>query len=217
MIRLSGRRRQYRVARNALVTLGKELNRDEWEWTFRHLAEEDVRGLPRAQFHDPERKKKKSKRRKRMAKNKEPREMSWIWVARGQDATPGTKTAMDEAVRIEWAKTRARAMRWGRRDWWLGRVGLRGLAEGPQREGETAYATRQAAIQATLAKEFRNEWEGLDDLIKNGRAGVVAGEAESDVEEDEDDEEDDSGEEEEPVPISQKTVKPTYVDEVLDM
>jgi hypothetical protein len=66
-----------------------------------------------------------------------------------------------------------------------------------------------------LAKEFRNEWEGLDDLIKNGRAGVVAGEAESDVEEDED-EEDDSGEEEEPVPISQ-TVKPTYVDEVLDM
>ncbi|KAJ7790787.1 hypothetical protein B0H14DRAFT_2625671 [Mycena olivaceomarginata] len=227
---------QYRVARNTLVTLGKELNRDEWEWTFRHLAEEDVRGLPRAQFHDPERKKKKSKQRKRMAKNKEPREMSWIWVARGQDATPGTKTAMDEAVRIEWAKTRARAMRWAeevdlleeemrridqflrwRSDWWLGRVGLRGLAEGPQREGETAYATRQAAIQATLAKEFRNEWEGLDDLIKNGRAGVVAGEAESDVEEDEDDEEDDSGEEEEPVPISQKTVKPTYVDEVLDM
>jgi hypothetical protein len=89
---------QYQVARNALVTLGKELNRDEWEWTFRHLVEEDVRGLPRAQFHDPERKKKKSKRRKRMAKNKEPREMSWIWVARGQDATPGTKTAMDEGT-----------------------------------------------------------------------------------------------------------------------
>jgi hypothetical protein len=66
---------QYRVARNALVTLGKELNWDEWEWTFRHLAEEDVRGLPRAQFHDPERKKKKSKRRKRMAKNKEPRDV----------------------------------------------------------------------------------------------------------------------------------------------
>jgi hypothetical protein len=84
------------VARNALVTLGKELKRNEWERLFQVLAEEDVRGLPRAQFHDPERKKKGSKRRKRMAKHRELREMSWIWVTRGQEPAPGAKAAMNE-------------------------------------------------------------------------------------------------------------------------
>jgi hypothetical protein len=108
-------------------------------------------------------------------------------------------------------------LRW-RSDWWLGMVDLRGLAEGPQREGETAYATRQAAIQATLAREFATEWEGLGDLIRKGRAGVIAGEAESDIEEDMDDDSvDESREEEEPVPVVQRTIKPTYVDEVLVM
>ncbi|KAJ7200471.1 hypothetical protein B0H12DRAFT_975913, partial [Mycena haematopus] len=80
-------------------------------------------------------------------------------------------------VRIEWAKTRARAMRWQeevdlleeemrrisqflrwRSEWWSGKVDRRGLGEGPQREGETAYAIRQASIQATLADEFAREW-----------------------------------------------------------
>jgi hypothetical protein len=83
------------------------------------------------------------------------------------------------AVQIEWAKARARSMHWAeevdlleeemcrigqflqwRSDWWNAKVDLRGLPEGPQREGETAYAKRQAAVQTRLAADFAVEWDG---------------------------------------------------------
>jgi hypothetical protein len=143
------------------------------------------------------------------------------------------------AVRIEWAKTRARANRWTeevdlleeemrrvdaflqwRSGWWKERVGLRGLPEGPQREGETAYAMRQSTVQATLAAEFATEWDGLTELIRRGRSGQVSEEGEDGEQSDEEREGagDDSGEEEEPVPLlPARTVKPVYVDEVLTM
>jgi hypothetical protein len=82
----------YRAARKALVALGKEVDRDEWAWTLQHLAEEDVRGLPQARFHDPERKKKKKSKRAR----KEPQPLSWIWVSRGERWDPGDDVAMNE-------------------------------------------------------------------------------------------------------------------------
>jgi hypothetical protein len=37
---------EYRAARAALVVLGRQLGRMEWEWTLLPLLEEDVRGLP---------------------------------------------------------------------------------------------------------------------------------------------------------------------------
>ncbi|KAF8187853.1 hypothetical protein K438DRAFT_1764563 [Mycena galopus ATCC 62051] len=112
-------------------------------------------------------------------------------------------------------------LKWRSR-WWMERVDGRGAPEGPQREGEAAYATRQAAIQATLATEFAGEWAGLADLIRRGRAGELLEEGESDekaeVEEEEEDAADDSGEEEEAIPaLPSQTVKATYVDEVLAM
>ncbi|KAJ7209387.1 hypothetical protein B0H12DRAFT_1033950, partial [Mycena haematopus] len=177
---------QYRAARKALVTLGQWLSRKDWEWTLLDLKEDDIRGLPQSQFHDPERKKKK----KRARVKKVDRPLSWIWISREERWEPGSVSAMNEAVRIEWAKTRARAMRWQeevdlleeemrrisqflrwRSEWWSGKVDRRGLGEGPQREGETAYAIRQASIQATLADEFAREWEELPGLIARGGQG----------------------------------------------
>ncbi|KAJ7863782.1 hypothetical protein B0H14DRAFT_2574722 [Mycena olivaceomarginata] len=174
-----------------LVVLGRRLGRMEWEWTLLPLLEEDVRGLPQSHFHDPERKK-KQKRRKRW--KKVPSKLSWIWVNRGESWDPSDNVAINEAVRIEWAKTRARAMRWAeevdlleeemrciveflrwRSGRWKARVNMRGLAEGPQLEGETAYAMRQANIQATLASEFLKEWKGLAQLIQDGRTGEGGG------------------------------------------
>ncbi|KAJ7213821.1 hypothetical protein B0H12DRAFT_1242227 [Mycena haematopus] len=230
--------RAYRAARVALVSLGKEVKHNEWERTLLPLAEDDVRGLPQTTFHDPERKSKKKRRKKA----KMDRPLSWIWATRGEDWDPGSDVAMNEAVRIEWAKTRARAMRWEeevdlleeemrriqqflqwRSDWWRARVNGRGLAPGPQQEGEAAYAIRQASIQSTLAMEFAKEWEGLGDLIRQGREGKLAEDDQGDVGDAEDmdgdeDVEDDSGEEEESIPkLPSRTVKATYVDEVLDM
>ncbi|KAJ7801661.1 hypothetical protein B0H14DRAFT_2615098 [Mycena olivaceomarginata] len=229
----------YRVARKALVALGQELGRNEWERTLLPLAEEDVRGLPRATFHDPDQKKKKKKQKRRKTSRKEPLKMSWIWVAQGESWKPGDDAAMNEAIRIEWAKTRARANRWAeevdlleeemrcvnaflqwRSGWWKERVGLRGLPDGPQREGETAYAIRQSAVQATLAAEFATEWDSLKELIRRGRAGELSDEGEEGEQSDEEREGagDDSGEEEEPIPLlPARTVNPIDVDEVLTM
>ncbi|KAJ7898753.1 hypothetical protein B0H13DRAFT_802882 [Mycena leptocephala] len=48
---------RYRAARKALVGLGRVLKKTDWESTLLPLAAEDVRGMPRALFQDPERKK----------------------------------------------------------------------------------------------------------------------------------------------------------------
>ncbi|KAJ7792839.1 hypothetical protein B0H14DRAFT_3094116 [Mycena olivaceomarginata] len=186
----------YRVARKSLVALGRELGRNEWESTLLPLAEEDVRGLPRATFHDPERKKKKQKRRK--TGRKEPPKTSWIWVARGESWKQGDDAAMNEAVRIEWAKTRARANRWA--------------------EEVDLLEEEMRRIDAFL--RWRSGWWKERELIRCGRAGELPEDGKEGEQSDEegDDAGDDSGEEEEPVPLlPARTVKPVYVDEVLTM
>lgn len=159
------------------------------------------------------------------------------------------------AVRIEWAKVRARCHRWReevdlleeemarvlrfflwRSGWWTEQVDQKDSV-GPQLEGETAYARRQAAVQSTLAERFAKEWESLPELIRQGRAGELEV-AEDEVEDGDDEVEDgddeviedsdsdgdeeegneSEGDEEDPVPFSpQVGIKSTYVDEVLDM
>ncbi|KAJ7130004.1 hypothetical protein C8R43DRAFT_896294, partial [Mycena crocata] len=248
---------QYRVARVALVPLGRVLKRNDWAWTLQELKEDDVRGLPRAPFSDPERQKGKGKSRKRKQARKEKvkeRPMSWIWINRGEAHDPADKDAMNEAVRIEWAKARARCMRWGEEvdlleeemgcveefmfwhsSWWLEQVGRKGLPEGPQLEGETAYATRQAALKAKLGKTFADDWKAIPDLVRRGRADLLEdnelGEPVGKIQQkegqegvwgegsdgDEGEEEDGfSSEEEEPISLlPQREVKAAYVDEVL--
>ncbi|KAJ7026189.1 hypothetical protein C8F04DRAFT_1212668 [Mycena alexandri] len=166
----------YRAARVAIVSLGKSLDETGWEVTLKELKEEDVRARPRSSM----------------------------------------------ALRIEWAKTRARSLRWTeevdlleeemrrvlqfltwRAGWWEEQIGRRGLPEGSQREGETAYAARQAA------------WSGLAELVRKGRAGeeVTDWEWVDEEGEDEDEEEDDEEAAFGPVPqAGRRPVNPTYVD-----
>jgi hypothetical protein len=130
---------RYRAARRALVALGKQLNETEWEVTLLPLREEDVRGMPRALFQDPERKKLLMKRgpearAKAEALRKEAKaKMSWIWRSPGVEEGKGGKDGKgkaggmnegrsesfsantvltdDLALRMEWGKTRARFLR----------------------------------------------------------------------------------------------------------
>jgi hypothetical protein len=91
---------QYRTARVALVTLGGVLQRNEWERTLKELREDDVRGLPQSQFHDPDRKKKKKRKTKKQRREaKTPRPPSWIWLAQGQAYDPAGGVAMNEGGR----------------------------------------------------------------------------------------------------------------------
>jgi hypothetical protein len=79
-----------------LVTLGGVLEWNEWEWTLKELKEDDVRGLPQAQFHDLDRKTKKWKTRKQRREAKTPRPPSWIWLVQGQVHDPADGVAMNE-------------------------------------------------------------------------------------------------------------------------
>ncbi|KAJ7279177.1 hypothetical protein C8J57DRAFT_1713062 [Mycena rebaudengoi] len=193
----------YRAARAALVVLGAALKRNDWEWTLKELREEDVRGLPRATFADPDRQRgaknakkvkagKKRRTKKARLEAKAARAVSWIWIAEVQVVKEGESPEMNEALRIEWAKARARCMRWReevdlleeemrrivqflvwRSEWWQEQVGRKGLEDGAQLEGETAYALRQSTFQASLAASFMGKWEHLPALIKAGRTTAV--------------------------------------------
>lgn len=96
---------QYRGARRAIVTLGRVLEVFEWQVALKPLLEDDVRGIPKAHFGDPERqagrKKGKGKRSSKRRKVKH-QGLSWIWLtpgARGDEGEAGTQggqAAMDE-------------------------------------------------------------------------------------------------------------------------
>ncbi|KAJ7760049.1 hypothetical protein B0H16DRAFT_1313165, partial [Mycena metata] len=178
----------YQVARKALEVLGQRLRRTEWEKTLKVLKTEDVRQMPEG-----------TKRRK---KDRTP--MSWIWLADGSAADADRNPAMNEALRIEWAKTRALGLRnteevdlleeemrrvpeflrW-RANWWEGkkvhsektRVDL--LDDARQREGHDAYATRQARILRSIAARFEAKWATVPGLISAARVQVAAAEAEA--------------------------------------
>jgi hypothetical protein len=106
------------------------------------------------------------------------------------------------ALRIEWAKTRARSLRWSEEvrlleeemrriqqfllwqsGWWMTRVGLRstrvrgGVVDDAQREGDMAYALRQAAARSDLCGVFAAKWAHLPAFVSDGRAGRLVGTA----------------------------------------
>jgi hypothetical protein len=88
--------------------------------------------------------------------------------------------------------------------WWEEQVGARGLSDGPQAEGESAYALRQSRLKTKLCAKFTNAWKGMPALIETGRAGADLGDSDSESTgpQDAEDEEgvDGDGEDEEPVP-----------------
>ncbi|KAJ6457468.1 hypothetical protein DFH09DRAFT_1063427 [Mycena vulgaris] len=182
---------RYRAARRALVGLGAKLKEARWQFALLPLLAEDVRGMPRALFQDPERKK-----------------MSWIWRSPGVDEGEAGAKGMNEGkpLRIEWAKTRARAMRQEEQvdlleeemrrvlaflrykaDWWEGRAAQRprvpldgrtkvGIMCAPAHkaydEGNVAYARRQALRLHELAALFETKWEDVPGFISMGRTAL---------------------------------------------
>lgn len=82
------------------------------------------------------------------------------------------------ALRIEWAKSRARSMRWNEEElllkeemrrvgvtlewkanWWESRQDGWSTLDGPVKEGVRAYALEQAGVYRSIAKAFRAMWE----------------------------------------------------------
>ncbi|KAF7373905.1 hypothetical protein MSAN_00602900 [Mycena sanguinolenta] len=129
----------------------------------------------------------------------EPVEMSWIWrtgltslAAAASTSEEAAVKATNESLRVEWAKTRARAHRWTeevdlleeemrrilvflqwRADWWREQKDRRVVDEVEMKEGFAAYAERQAAIQEEMKARFTNDWKDVGRWIALGRQGVA--------------------------------------------
>ncbi|KAJ7453514.1 hypothetical protein FB451DRAFT_1565625 [Mycena latifolia] len=201
---------EYRAGRAALVSLGAVLGRTEWQQHLRPLNDSDIRGRPRPTFGDVERQK---GGRKKKAQRLDPEveehraaeaqveagPMSWIWMSRGQDGSAGEDDLVkNEALRVEWAKTRARAMRYAeevelleeemrrvlqflswRATWWRGLMGLRAAMQTDPalREGHAAYAERQAQIFEKLHTCFKKLWKDIPTFLEGARAVYATMEA----------------------------------------
>ncbi|KAJ6522124.1 hypothetical protein DFH09DRAFT_1251026 [Mycena vulgaris] len=215
----------YRVARKALEVLGARLGEVAWEMVLKVLHDDDVRQMPEGTFRKPGgkgkgKKAKESAPAKKKRRLEAARPISWIWLADGSAADADRNPAMNEALRIEWARTRALGLRnteevdlleeemrrtpvylrW-RADWWESQKIHTGKTRRPdllnderQREGHDAYATRQARIMRTIAERFERKWATIPPLVLTARAEVAVAEAEAAAEESDDGEDGEGGE-----------------------
>jgi len=117
-------------------------------------------------------------------------------------------------LRVEWAKSRARALRWSeevillceemrrvlwflqwKSQWWLTQAHLGDNAREDVREGLIAYSCKQAAILDQLGKHFASIWypflvahgiaiEWPEEYLKEGSSGVEEAVEESVAEDD---------------------------------
>ncbi|KAJ7602950.1 hypothetical protein DFH06DRAFT_1350766 [Mycena polygramma] len=215
---------EYRAAYSALTSIGSLLGRTEWEKHLKPLMPGDARARPDQHFGDEERQnggRSKSKRQKKQAvdpaasrqaqqavENK--MAMSWIWLV--QDGSEAQEDLVhNEVLRIEWAKTRAKAMRYAEEvdlleeemrrvrhflewcaGWWRSQVGLRAHLQPDEalREGHAAYAAKQAGYMEGLAARFADHWKDIPRLLEITRAAYAT------MQPDDDDDEVEEGERE---------------------
>ncbi|KAJ6505093.1 hypothetical protein C8R45DRAFT_817502 [Mycena sanguinolenta] len=226
---------EYRAARHALASLAPRLSETRWALVLKELAPKDIRGMPRALFGDPTKKRRK-KRARQQEEDREPAEMSWIWrtgltslAAAASTSEEAAIKATNEGLRVEWAKTRARANRWTeevdlleeemrrilvflqwKADWWREQKNCRTVDEVETMAGFTAYAERQAAIQETMKARFTHDWRDVGRWIALGHQGVSDFKERARVEQEDDGESDDDeaptdDESYEPVPLLPQT------------
>ncbi|KAJ7303441.1 hypothetical protein DFH08DRAFT_977124 [Mycena albidolilacea] len=180
---------EYRAARAALVKLGAILRQTEWQQHLWPLLAEDVRGRPRTTFGDPERQRGGGKKKKAQSSAMGPEDaraaeiqaeakkgMSWIWYSEGRTGKP-EEVVKSEPLRIEWARTRAKAIRYAeeidlveeemrrvlhflrwRRDRWHARAELRVQVDRASQEGQGAYTRKQAGYMQGLRERFKQLW-----------------------------------------------------------
>jgi hypothetical protein len=160
---------RYRVAHAVLSQVDPN---GDWRTRLQILRDQDVRG-PGRDDNEP---------------SEGRREPSWIWlVLCGQSDLD--ENEVDDLVRVEWAKLRARVARWDeearllaeemrrtlaffswKSTWWRSQGNRRKMTSISLREGLSAYAEKQATMFDRLAQKFARRWLPL--LKSNGMPPV---------------------------------------------
>ncbi|OJA15604.1 hypothetical protein AZE42_13549, partial [Rhizopogon vesiculosus] len=154
---------KYTASRDALVILASRLDKNEdWERILKPLdRHKDAVPLK----HDD-------------GKTLGQQNISWIWKSSG--VSNNGDLGLQDSLRVEWCKARARAHRWEEEvqllheemrhviaffewhaDWW-DREGSRNHFSSPQvAEGALAYAHRQAHLRRNMASHFKSIWSAI--------------------------------------------------------
>ncbi|EIM90992.1 uncharacterized protein STEHIDRAFT_44851, partial [Stereum hirsutum FP-91666 SS1] len=159
---------RYRRARTAVMSL---LGEQRWMENgmgakLRELKDEDVRGLSDAVLKEADKASVSEKQIK----------MSWIWttVSIQED---GSDPGFNDALRIEWAKAKARASRWTeevqlvfeemrrtieycrwRKGWWERQAGARKEVAPELADGLSVYALEHADLEDRMARNLTERW-----------------------------------------------------------
>ncbi|KAG6810168.1 hypothetical protein H0H92_013032 [Tricholoma furcatifolium] len=166
---------EYRTAQRAIVALGGFLDKVGWKHEFLQLEHADIRDV--------------SEKQDGLSVGRST--TSWIWRVRGSEEAAENDELFRDALRMEWCKSRARAMRFAeevellheemdrvlrflawKETTWNSRAGywLKGATDiTPRVEGLIAYALRQAKIQADLASHFKHIWEPVAQFSADAR------------------------------------------------
>ncbi|KAK0502087.1 hypothetical protein EDD18DRAFT_1100581 [Armillaria luteobubalina] len=160
----------YRDIIKRLTVLSTELGEWGWQAQLHVLEDSDVRRIA-----DDE-----------VGISEGNRTMSWIWYSSHLGDVPG---GIQECLRIEWCKTRARAHRWREEckllkvemervkctleydaNLWLSRAksAAEGVALINAGEGAGAYAKRQAAIRKSIRLSFEEKWRFVAQWLELG-------------------------------------------------
>ncbi|KAF6753731.1 hypothetical protein DFP72DRAFT_813809 [Ephemerocybe angulata] len=176
---ISTAKEEYRQSRRSLLTLGGMLGKVGLEEFYLPLEDSDIRAMSAPD----------EKRRTHETQ----RTVSWIW-RHASAATDNHSEYEAEMIKVEWAKSRARAMRfheevkivreemkqtirffaWKEKEWY-NRADAKQAQEGVDdayREGLQAYAKRQGAICLGLRRKFEHMWAGVDDRIAAAMAEI---------------------------------------------
>ncbi|KAF6742829.1 hypothetical protein DFP72DRAFT_859845 [Ephemerocybe angulata] len=174
---------KYRRARKLLMELSPvsdaaDGDLSQWRADLLPLEEGDVRGLSEGMFGESE----------------GTRSLSWIWFSSTLNATSAsrdnieTDVQLQEALRIEFLKTRARALRWDeevelleeekrrtmqffswKASWWLSRPLSSIGGEGEDYlEGFRAYASSQASVYGDLWRGCAEKWSTVSKVTSVG-------------------------------------------------
>ncbi|KAG6807687.1 hypothetical protein H0H92_006699, partial [Tricholoma furcatifolium] len=170
---------EYRAAYKALDSLSTLLGHHEWRDHLRPLEKGDIRELSDA---DDER------------TSEGRRKISWIWMALGVIGENNDSDDLRDALRVEWCKSRARAMRFTeevdllteemervvryftyQQQSWLDKRELEGGDVPPiRREGVKAYASRQAALCEALRLNFCQLWKDVPATMAKVQADIAS-------------------------------------------
>jgi hypothetical protein len=159
---------RYRAARKALKGLDPN---GTWQTRLQVLRPEDIRGPGREEIDKHDSRPEMSEKR---------REQSWIWLVPHVETAQDIRVMeehLDANLRVEWAKSRARAARWTeevqllceemrrtlvfmewKADWWKNQAFRHADAPAHLRHGIEAYALRQAALHKRIAARHAMHW-----------------------------------------------------------